>query len=315
MLGKMDTTNTTTASLEKNLCSQVESVRTDLQATKTDFKEMIDLQGAQISGFGLRFAQVEAELEQLKAHTDAGPTSFGSSPQKRRCADSAASSQTGSSRASTTPSMRSNFSSARASTEAESYWQGVSRGSEKTNVARLTGFPFKYGKDDLLRWGEEQLSFMKDKFPYVLQAGGSAKSVRVEFGSSALCAEAIQYATTIDLKWMEDESDDVSECVSLRLTHDSSNELRNMGGLLSVAWRATSEAIGNIASDLDTSHTLITDRKAGKLMLVHRKRVSDLFYISPPIHGADAQIKVNPVNAGWPVWMTAEITAQIVSLV
>ena len=81
----------------------------------------------------------------------------------------------------------------------------------------------------------------------------------------------VELAATKNLVWKEDPGDEVS--VSLRLGHDSSNELRVMGGLLSVAWRATSEAITNIATDLDTSHHLLTDRKSGKLMIVHRKRL------------------------------------------
>ena len=117
------------------------------------------------------------------------------------------------------------------------------------------------------------------------------------------------------LNWKEDESDDASEEVSLRLVHDSSNELRTMGGLLSVAWRATSDAIESLVTDADTNHTLLTDRGAGKLMIVYRKRVSDLFYISPPLSGGDAEIKVNPVSAGWQSWFSAQMASDIIALV
>ena len=298
---KAQATLAAVGNLENAVGVEIAAVKANLAQTSQDLKGMIDLQGAQLTEAFNRFSGIEAELMILKNNIDDSTSAGGST---RGGSSYYSSNGNAAKRSRSDDQGRSG-----AAADASSHWQRVAASSEPTNIGRLQGFPHCYGKTDLLEWATAALAFLPDTIKYTLQAGGSAKSVRVEFETTKACKDAIDCGKHKVITWTEPGNLTMVP-VKLYLKFDSAAELRLMGGLLSVAWAVSERTFAALPDPPVVS--LLTDRKAGKLMMKAGLRFHDLFFITMPSSSGPATIKKSANRVGYPSWLTVEISDAIV---
>lgn len=185
--------------------------------------------------------------------------------------------------------------------------------SEKSNVARLSGFPHLYTKTDLVDWAKSILAdALPSTYNIVVQAGGAAKSARIVFDTSAECADAVAHLANTSLEW-KDPDDGVTH--SIYFKHDSAPELRRMGGLLSTAWKAVQKVCGPLAESIGHSFDLVTDKKLGMLRMKLGHRVLTLLTIDLPSANGTATVTLAENKKGYPIWLDDAVLAKIVAIV
>ena len=185
--------------------------------------------------------------------------------------------------------------------------------SEKSNVARLSGFPHLYTKTDLVDWAKSILAdALPSTYNIVVQAGGAAKSARIVFDTSAECADAVAHLANTSLEW-KDPDDGVTHSFSFK--HDSAPELRRMGGLLSTAWKAVQKVCGPLAESTGHSLDLVTDKKLGMLRMKLGHRVLTLLTIDLPSANGTATVTLAENKKGYPIWLDDAVLAKIVAIV
>lgn len=138
--------------------------------------------------------------------------------------------------------------------------ESLDAGQSKPWIARLSGFPFKYGQADLVSWGREIMTSVRPTVSgpeesYEVKAGGAARTAVVIFQSTAQCESAIEAAGALELVWEEPED---KTRHMLKLAHDSPPAVRRMGDLLSVAWSTSLSILQKAASDADTITTFLS---------------------------------------------------------
>ena len=185
--------------------------------------------------------------------------------------------------------------------------------SEKTNVARLSGFPHLYTKTDLIAWSKEILTnALPDSYSLEVQAGGAAKSARIVFDTSEHCANAIEQLKNKDLEWKDPDDGSIYQ---IYFKHDSAPELRRMGGLLSTAWKAFQKICSPIAESIGHSFTLVTDKKMGLLRMKLGHRVLTILSIDIPTTKGPAEVSLAEDTKGFPVWLDMSVLQKVVTMI
>ena len=269
-------------SLEGNITQEIKSVNVTL-ATHT----------ASITSLESRMSAIEAENA---AWPSPGGSNFSGSP-----AFSAPSTSSGSKRTRLDDSwISSNYSTAFAT-------------SEKTNIARLSGFPHLYTKTDLIAWSKEILTnALPDSYTLDVQAGGATKSARIVFETSEHCANAIEQLKNKDLEWKDPDDGSI---YPIYFKHDSAPELRRMGGLLSTAWKAFQKICSPIAESIGHSFSLVTDKKLGLLRMKLGHRVLTILSIDIPTTNGSAVVSPAEHMKGYPVWLDAAVMQKVIDIV
>jgi len=185
--------------------------------------------------------------------------------------------------------------------------------SEKTNIARLSGFPHLYTKTDLIAWSKEILTnALPDSYTLDVQAGGAAKSARIVFETSEHCANAIEQLKNKELEWKDPDDGSI---YPIYFKHDSAPELRRMGGLLSTAWKAFQKICSPIAESIGHSFTLVTDKKMGLLRMKLGHRVLTILTIDIPTTKGPAEVSLAEDTKGFPVWLDMSVLQKVVAMV
>ena len=134
-------------------------------------------------------------------------------------------------------------------------------------------------------------------------AANGAFSIVVEFTTEEDTKIFLDRSKSVPLKWGEPGAP-LSDAQELRLDFDASPEIRKLGGLISVAWRATNARIlaaGNPAAGTK----LGTKREHGLLQLHSGVRLIDLFKITVPPLGRPT-IELHIARSKLPDWLPKE---------
>jgi len=185
--------------------------------------------------------------------------------------------------------------------------------SEKSNVARLSGFPHLYTKTDLVDWAKTILAkALPDHYHLDVQAGGAAKSARIVFDTTQECADAVAHLANTTLKWTDPDDKVVHP---LYFKHDSAPEIRRMGGLLSTGWKATNKVCGPLAESLGHKFDLVTNKQQGTLRMKIGHRIIDILTIDLPSTNGTATVTPAESRKGYPLWLDEAVMSKIMAII
>jgi len=208
----------------------------------------------------------------------------------------------------------------------QDFWQSKTRGLKRagdsveeentgrTNTLRLGKFPYQYSKTDLVAFAKSALTaaLPQDKLNLITyHASNNARSVVLELPSTGDATNILSNLADKTISYKEDDMDDQS--YELTVKPNSSNEVRNMGFLISILWKAA-ETVLKKHNTSSIPIALWSDRVRGKLLLRVGNRLFTIAEISTP--DADGRVTaVQPLDiTGLPSWITSDVLNEIYAI-